>query len=418
MRKMTVFYAWQSDTERELNSDFIDIALREAARRITEDSSLGIEVQIDSDTQGVPGIPPVTDTILKKIASSDLFVPDVTFVARTNEGKLIPNPNVMTEFGYALHAKTHAAIMPIMNTAFGPLEALPFDMGHLRHPIQYSAELSLSDADRRIARVALSRTIEEKLRLQISATQPPAPAPMRFAIREPKNGPGRFRAPGEPIAKHWNDLPVPNAPRQDVLLRHGPALWLRLLPVADPGRTWPTYTLKERAIGGGRFDLAPFVWHNVFSLRADDGFGLCSLVVPDETETPSVAFAFETGEVWSVDTTLLALDSAALFVGEIEKVYQERLLGYGQFLTRLGLTPPYHWISGASGVKGRHLKIPVQPRRMTMPTFTGPECLSENIILEGTYDGKQTPGDALAPFFNAIFDKSGVRRSDYDLAGI
>ncbi len=72
MRKMTVFYAWQSDTERKLNSDFIDIALREAARRITEDSSLDIEVQIDSDTQGVPGIPPVTDNILKKIASSDL----------------------------------------------------------------------------------------------------------------------------------------------------------------------------------------------------------------------------------------------------------------------------------------------------------------------------------------------------------
>jgi hypothetical protein len=43
--------------------------------------------------------------------------------------------------------------------------------------------------------------------------------------------------------------------------------------------------------------------------------------------------------------------------------------------------------------------------------------LSENVILEGTYDAKQTPDDALAPFFNAIFDKSGVRRSDYDLTG-
>jgi hypothetical protein len=51
MRKMIFFYAWQSDTERKLNSDFIDIALREAVRRVTEDSSLGVEVQIDSDTQ-------------------------------------------------------------------------------------------------------------------------------------------------------------------------------------------------------------------------------------------------------------------------------------------------------------------------------------------------------------------------------
>jgi hypothetical protein len=43
----------------------------------------------------VPGTPPITDTILKKIQNCDIFVPDVTFVASTAGGKLVPNPNVM-----------------------------------------------------------------------------------------------------------------------------------------------------------------------------------------------------------------------------------------------------------------------------------------------------------------------------------
>src|SRR5271157_4912175 len=171
MRKMTAFYAWQSDTPRSFNRDLIEIALKDAAKRITEDSSLGVEANIDSDTQGVPGTPPITDTILKKIENCHLFVPDVTFVARTENGKQVPNPNVMAEFGYALHAKTHAAIIAVMNTAFGLPEKLPFDMGHLRYPIQYLIETTANDSVRHGVRAELSKKIEERLRLQIVATQ-------------------------------------------------------------------------------------------------------------------------------------------------------------------------------------------------------------------------------------------------------
>ena len=42
----------------------------------------------------------VTDTILKKIAACNAFMPDLTFVAKTHAGKLITNPNVMLEYGY------------------------------------------------------------------------------------------------------------------------------------------------------------------------------------------------------------------------------------------------------------------------------------------------------------------------------
>lgn len=64
MRNIVAFYAWQSDTPRKINKDFIRKALDDAAERINADRGLGVELKIDSDTQDVPGTPPVTATIL------------------------------------------------------------------------------------------------------------------------------------------------------------------------------------------------------------------------------------------------------------------------------------------------------------------------------------------------------------------
>jgi hypothetical protein len=42
----------------------------------------------------------------------------------------------------------------------------------------------------------------------------------------------------------------------------------------------------------------------------------------------------------------MTYDGTGLLIGEIEKVYAERLQQYARFLTNLGLAPPYQWISG------------------------------------------------------------------------
>jgi hypothetical protein len=418
MRKIIAFYAWQNDTPQKFNRDLIDIALRDAAKRISDDPSLDLELCIDSDTQDVPGNPPVTETILKKIVDCDIFIPDVTFVARTEGGKPIPNPNVMTEFGYALRAKTHAATMSIMNTFFGPPEELPFDMGHLRHPIQYSADPTAKDSQRREIRDAVSKKIEEKLRLQIAHTEPRPLVSMAFLKVAPKDGPARFRAPDEPIGKRWNDIPFVKLPEQDVYLSAGPAMWLRLIPKSAPGKRWPASELKKCAYRSGQLDLAPFMLSDhQFHLRAEDGIAMCLLrsSEDDETSSVAVAFAFETGEIWSIDTTLLRYHADVLPVGEMEEIYSQRLLGYSRFLTNLGLAPPYEWVAGITDIKGRRLLIPDQPERARMPTFSGPECLAEKIVIDGVYDGQQSPLPSLISFFNEIFHKCGVERSTYNL---
>jgi len=169
VKTVDVFYAWQSDTPQRFNRYLIRTALEVVARQLNNDTTLEVKVRIHSDTEGVPGQAPVTDTILKKIDACDIFVPDLSFVARTDGVKLVPNPNVMIEWGYALKAKGHAAMLPIMNTTFGLPENLPFDMGHLRHPIRYDASPTAKNAERRAARSRLCKDIEEAMRVMLNA---------------------------------------------------------------------------------------------------------------------------------------------------------------------------------------------------------------------------------------------------------
>ena len=109
MRTFTIFYSWQSDRDARSCKNFIRIAADDAARRVGE--RLGVQVLVDADTEGVSGTPPISDTILKKISASDLFLADMTFVGKTEQEKLLPNPNVMGEYGYALKANGFERIL-------------------------------------------------------------------------------------------------------------------------------------------------------------------------------------------------------------------------------------------------------------------------------------------------------------------
>lgn len=138
-KPFTLFYSWQSWTNRARNMNFIEAALEQVREELETEE--GLIIQIDRDTKDVPGIPPIADTILKKINECDVFLADMTYVGKANENgeeRPIPNPNVLFELGYAVKALTHDRIILVMNTAFGPADYLPFDFNHLRHPIQYS----------------------------------------------------------------------------------------------------------------------------------------------------------------------------------------------------------------------------------------------------------------------------------------
>ena len=94
----TIFYSWQSDLPNKTNRTFIEDALEKALRKISSDSDVeeaerDEPPELDKDTKDVPGTPPIVDVIFEKISKAAVFVPDLSFVGRTDDdARLLPNP--------------------------------------------------------------------------------------------------------------------------------------------------------------------------------------------------------------------------------------------------------------------------------------------------------------------------------------
>jgi hypothetical protein len=358
-KKITVFYAWQSDTAPRFNRYLIGIALEVAARNISADPKANVDVHIDSDTQGVPGQPPVTETILAKIRNCDIFAPDFTFVGKTRAKKLLPNPNVLTEYGYALHAKSHAAMMPVMNTIYGPPEKLPFDMGHLRHPIQYSAKADATNAERRAARKGLAESFEAALRVMIAAQlEMAATQGTRFHPQTRVRAPAFFFRQGEVLASFG--LPG----EQEIVFQDSKAVYVRIYPTyADQPRVGLT---RMRALIETRkiVCMGYYPFNGLFS-RNNEGW---TVIEPfGATTSQALTQAFATGELWGLNSQVFRThveqrspDSIPV-IGTIsmEKIYTRALLNYvGVLREELKLNLPYSVELGAVGLKGCYLVTP------------------------------------------------------------
>lgn len=167
MRIMKIFWSWQSDTPQNAGRHFVRAVIADLARSLNgEDDTEDAErpdtdddldeqmaddgrVEIDHDTHGVGGSPPIADTILRKIREAAVLVADVTPIAITTAGKRVPNPNVMIELGYAMKVLGHERIVLVMNSAEGAaLKYLPFDLRHWRAPITYKLRKDASEEQR------------------------------------------------------------------------------------------------------------------------------------------------------------------------------------------------------------------------------------------------------------------------------
>jgi len=245
VRTFTIFYSWQSDRNRQCCKDFIRIAADAAAKRVGE--QLGIRVLVDADTEGVAGTPPISDTILGKIAACDLFLADMTFVAQTEAGKRLPNPNVMGEYGYALRARGLGRILLVMNAAFGPPDQLPFDLHHLRHPEEFTLAEGAPDGERRLERSRFSKKLERNISAAIShalaSESPPSQTPKWEAGETELESLVNSRLTGVPV--------LVKPPKLSVWIVPLAALEARALTAQAVKATRPYFTLIE---DGSRYD--------------------------------------------------------------------------------------------------------------------------------------------------------------------
>ena len=119
----TIFYSWQSDRPTGVCRNFIERALQSAIDRLRADveiePSLREDLELDKDTKNTPGSPAIFDTIMAKIATASVFIPDLTFVGQRENERLVSNPNVLIEYGCALRKPGPGRIIAVMNEAYG-----------------------------------------------------------------------------------------------------------------------------------------------------------------------------------------------------------------------------------------------------------------------------------------------------------
>jgi len=164
---LTIFYSWQTTTDTKYNKNFIFSCIEKAVKKIkNKPEFLKVDFIIQEGVTNEPGSVPVASQIADtRIPNCDIFIADLTVVNHLfpkdisndilvklkSSIKSSPNPNVLLEYGVAYRSLGSERIIGVMNSFYGSPKAnseyLPFDLRHLRFPIEYaySEDSSIED---------------------------------------------------------------------------------------------------------------------------------------------------------------------------------------------------------------------------------------------------------------------------------
>lgn len=127
MRTIRIFYSWQSDVVK--SRQIIKKSIQATIEKLKD--NYGYDIVIDEGARDVPGAPSIDRTIFEKIDKCDVFVCDVTPIAKLGQ-KEIPNPNVMTELGYALAKVGENQVVFVAMSGDWNHNHMPFDIRNRR----------------------------------------------------------------------------------------------------------------------------------------------------------------------------------------------------------------------------------------------------------------------------------------------
>lgn len=125
-----IFYSWQSSVDRHDNQIYI--------RNIIEsfiNKQKDYKLTPDEATRNTAGSPDIVSTIMGKIGIADVFICDLTIThKKEDDGKNVgmPNSNVLFELGVAVALLGWERIICVVNTHYGDIKLLPFDINHQR----------------------------------------------------------------------------------------------------------------------------------------------------------------------------------------------------------------------------------------------------------------------------------------------
>lgn len=240
---MKVFWSWQSDFSPKTCRRLIKEALVEAIDAVATDLELDVEerLELDHDTLGEPGMVDISSTIFNKITDAGVFVGDITPVGRTSSGKMLPNPNVLIELGWALQLHGVKRCIAVLNTASGcrPPD-LPFDLRQKRI-LQYELADDADKPRRSEARRHLVQQLTAALRLNLGdhLNEKATTAPIRGVPSDETEASIWATARGE--ITHRVTVGTPLVERMAIEL--GPRSYIRVIPAP-----WPSKAPKIREI--------------------------------------------------------------------------------------------------------------------------------------------------------------------------
>lgn len=168
-REIRLFFSWQSD--RMESKKIIQTELQKVTKRLVSDY---IVLSVDQDTRDRIGTEKIETSVLQKIRDCDIFVADLTPVAKVNVGKddnftrnkLMPNSNVMYEYGFAVGVKGMNRMIAVANMQEGELiEQLPFDINHdtiISFNVEKGKQLSLYSLIKRLSNEVIAERGQKK----------------------------------------------------------------------------------------------------------------------------------------------------------------------------------------------------------------------------------------------------------------
>lgn len=412
-----IFYSWQSDRPNRACRSLIESALKGAIAELKKDIELDLALrnsplEFDSDTQGVPGSPPIVETIFNKITDCAIFVADMTSVAERPDGGLSPNPNVLIEYGWAVAKKGYGRVICVMNDAFGKPTAsnLPFDIRHIRWPKSYNLTEDASPDEKAIVKKNLRAILLSDIKSilasgLVDASPVEEKEPTLFQPKKALDGPSRFRSQNNALGVFDGRLPTSGRP----ILKSGPSMWLRIYPKMMQTRRWKSVELKPLVISG----IAPLGTHDLqvqrSYFRSDDGYGSC-VIIHEDNVADSVAIIFDTGELWAVDT--FGLQTQADLVVE-KRRWHAAISGYLKFIRlKLEIKGPLAWSAGFDGVIGRKLNLGAPPTAIYNLIGMGPRSAKDVIEAQGIINNDNV-GEVLIPLLEEILDAFGEDPRSY-----
>lgn len=416
----TVFYSWQSDSDSRVNRSFIEAALKAAVAKLNRDVVVQEALRenslsVDKDTKGLPGMPPIADSIFAKIDKCLVFVPDMTFVGAGNGDRRISNPNVLIEYGWALCSRSHARIVAVMNAEYGEPtgENLPFDMRHMRRPITYRLSPEDDESKRREVKAELVNNLYDALALvaKLPGDQEDVSASDGGTLAV--GSPSLFFPIAEPLTTMYGD----SGTARELRMHESARMYLRVIPTRE-SREPLTSRVAQQLMQGGR--LLPLGRDGGSSFERN-AFG-AFVFARDGDRILKLTQLFKSRELWGIDAELLDESRIREFSGAthayvpcvaFEHSYVKALHNYLEFARdALNIEPPVRVICGVTGISNYRMTAPTNMHFGAGDRFGGRFVESEvaHSTRIDTFDVEVL--NVLRPYFDRVWDECGVQRPD------